>query len=98
MIPQTSMLTPRRDDGDQAVGRPDFAAMRALRLTIFQVKPGHEGDFITAVRTTNAKDRFWLVYEANETSTFVLISPMRTSRVDRGEGPAIPRTLSRLTS
>jgi hypothetical protein len=95
VVSQTSMLTTRRDDVDQAARRPDFATMRALRLTIFHVRPGREGDFITAIRTTAAKDRPWLAYEANDTSTFALITPMRASRSGRRDGPAIPRTLRR---
>jgi hypothetical protein len=92
---QTSMLTTRRDDVDPVLGRPDFAMMRALRLTIFHVRPGREGNFIMAIRTAAAKDRSWLVYEANETSTFALITPMRTPRSDRRDGPPIPRALQR---
>jgi hypothetical protein len=92
---ETSILTTRRDDVETVAGGPDFATMRALRVTIFQVRPGREGDFITAVRTTNAKDRSWLVYEANDTSTFVLVTPLRAARSSRRDGPAIPRTLRR---
>jgi hypothetical protein len=95
VVSQTSMLTTRRDDVDQAGRRPDFTTMRALRLTIFHVTPGREGDFITAIRTTAGKDRPWLAYEANDTSTFALITPMRASRSGRRDGPAIPRTLRR---
>jgi hypothetical protein len=92
---ETAMLTTRRDDVDPPGGRPDFATMRAVRLTVFQVRPGREGDFITAIRTTGARERGWLVYEANESSTFALITPLRLSRSDRNDGPPVPRTLRR---
>jgi hypothetical protein len=35
------------------------------------------------------------VYEANDTSTFALITPMRASKSGRRDGPAIPRKLRR---
>jgi hypothetical protein len=92
---ETSLLTTRRDDVDAVAARPDFATMRALRVTIFQVRPGREGDFIRALRTTKAKDRSWLVYEANDTSTFALLTPLRAVRSSRRDGLAIPRTLRR---
>jgi hypothetical protein len=88
----SSTVTTRRDDIDRAVTDADFATMRTLRLTTFQVLPGHEGEFIRAVRTANPKDGAWLVYEANDSSTFLLITLKKTA-INRSDGPAIPRTL-----
>jgi hypothetical protein len=88
-------LTTRRDDVDRAPAGVDFATMRALRLTTFQVRPGHEGDFLNAIRTANPKDGSWLVYEANDSSTFALINLKKTTTFDRRDGPAVPRTLRR---
>lgn len=90
----TSTLTTRRDDVDRPPAGVDFATMRNLRMTIFQVQPGREGDFLNAIRTTNAKEGSWLVYEANDTSTYALITLKRTS-IGRRDGPAIPRALRR---
>jgi hypothetical protein len=87
-----STLTTRRDDIDRAATDADFATMRTLRLTTFQVQPGREGEFVKAIRTANPKDGAWLVYEANDSSTFLLITLKKTS-LNRSDGPAIPRTL-----
>jgi hypothetical protein len=94
-VSSTTTLTSRRDEVEPTAGRPDFAAMRAVRVTIIQVKPGHEGDFITAVRTTKAKDRPWLVYESTDTSTFALVTLKRSPRSERTDGPSVPRSLRR---
>jgi hypothetical protein len=87
----TTLMT-RRDDIDRAPMEADFATMRTLRLTTFQVQPGREGEFIKAVRTANPKDGSWVVYEANESSTFVLVT-LKKGALNRKDGPAIPRTL-----
>jgi hypothetical protein len=70
----------------------DFATMRTLRLTTFDVRPGHEGEFIRAIRTATPKDGAWLVYEANDSSTFLLLT-LKKGGMNRSDGPAIPRTL-----
>jgi hypothetical protein len=88
----STTLTTRREDIDRAAMEADFATMRTLRLTTFQVQPGREGEFIKAVRTANPKDGAWLVYEANESSTFVLLT-LKKGAINRKDGPAIPRTL-----
>jgi hypothetical protein len=88
----SSMLTTRREDIQRAATDADFATMRTVRLTTFQVQPGREGEFIRAIRTANAKDGAWLVYEATDSSTFLLIT-LKKSSLNRGDGPAIPRTL-----
>ncbi|HEY7286035.1 MAG TPA: hypothetical protein VH497_11360 [Vicinamibacterales bacterium] len=87
-----STVTTRRDDIDRAVPEADFATMRTLRVTTFQVVPGREGEFIKAIRTASPKDGAWLVYEANDSSTFLLIT-LKKSAINRSDGPAIPRTL-----
>jgi hypothetical protein len=88
----SSMLTTRREDIDRAATDADFATMRTLRLTTFQVQPGREGEFIRAIRTANAKDGAWLVYEDNDSSTFLLIT-LKKNGINRADGPAIPHTL-----
>jgi hypothetical protein len=90
----TSTLTTRRDDIDRAVAGADFATLRTLRLTTFQVQPGREGEFIRVTRTASPKDGAWLVYEANNSSTFMLITLKKTP-INRRDGPPIPRTLRR---
>ena len=86
------MLTTRRDDIERAAPSADFATMRFLRVTTFQVQPGREGEFVRAIRTANPKDGTWLVYEATDSSTFLLITLKKTS-INRSDGPAIPRSL-----
>jgi len=88
----STTLTTRRDDIDRAAMEADFATMRTLRLTTFQVQPGREGEFIKAIRTANPKDGAWLVYEANDSSTFVLVT-LKKGGMTRKDGPPIPRTL-----
>jgi hypothetical protein len=88
----TSTLTTRRDDIDRAVSGVDFAAVRALRLNTFEVQAGREGEFVKAIRTANPKDGAWLVYEANDSPTFMLMT-LKASSINRRDGPAIPRTL-----
>jgi hypothetical protein len=88
----TSMLTTRRDDVDRPPMEADFATLRTLRLTTFEVRPGHEGEFIKAIRTATPKDGTWLVYEANKSSTFLLIT-LKKSGMTRKDGPPIPKAL-----
>jgi hypothetical protein len=89
-----SSLTTRRDDIDRGVRGVDFATMRSMRLTTFQVRPGREGEFVQAIRTAHLKDGAWLVYEATDSSTFLLLTLKRTA-IARSDGPPIPRTLRR---
>jgi len=89
----TTTLTTHRDDVEHTPGG-DFATMRMLQLTTFQVTPGREGDFITAIRTADAKEAPWLVYEANEAPVFALVT-LKRSASDRLDAPAIPRALRR---
>jgi hypothetical protein len=89
---QTSLLTTRRQE--VAYTRPDvdFQTLRALTVVTFRVKPGHEGKFMEAVRKAAASGAPWIVYEANEESTFVLLAPMRT-RAEAKRAAPIPRPL-----
>ena len=89
-----SSLTTRRDDIDRGVRGVDFATMHAMRVTTFQVRPGREGEFVQAIRTAHLKDGAWLVYEATDSSTFLLLTLKRTA-ITRADGPPIPRTLRR---
>jgi hypothetical protein len=88
-----STLTTRRDDIDRPpASRADFSRMRVLRVTTFQLNPGQEGRFVRAIRTANRKDGSWLVYEANDSSTFLLIT-LKETPITRADGPPVPRTL-----
>ena len=90
----SSTLTTRREEIDRPLGGVNFATMRNLRLTIVQVRPGREGDFMRTIRTANPKEGTWLVYEANDASTFFLVTLKRTS-IGRRDGPPMPRALRR---
>jgi hypothetical protein len=91
----TSTMTTRRDDVDRVAPGVDFARLHTIRVTTFDVRPGREGDFLKAIRTTSAKEGSWLVYEANEASTFMLLTLTRTAS-GRHSGPAVPRAVRRL--
>lgn len=89
---QSSLLTTHHEE--IAYTRPDvdFATMRALMLVTFRVRPGHEGQFVDAVRTAAGGGAPWLVYEAKDESTFVLLSPLR-SRAEARRAVPIPRAI-----
>jgi len=93
-VSTTSSLTTRREDIDRGVRGVDFATMHTMRLTTFQVRPGREGEFVRAIRTAHLKDGAWLVYEATDSSTFLLLTLKKTA-ITRSDGPPIPRTLRR---
>jgi hypothetical protein len=90
-----STLTTRRDDVDRLPQGVDFTTMRTLRLTMVDVRPGREGAFLDAIRTAPAADGSWLVYEANETSTYALITLTTRSRFTSKDGLPLPRLLRR---
>jgi hypothetical protein len=90
-----STMTTRRDDIDRAAAGVDFATLRTIRLTIFEVRPGREGEFLKAIRTTSAKEGSWLVYEANDSSTYALMTLKRTAIGRRDAATAVPRALRR---
>ena len=68
--------------------------MHTLRLTIVEVQPGREGAFLDAIRTAPPNDGSWLVYEANDTSTYALITLARAHSKHK-DGLAMPRSLRR---
>lgn len=88
----TSTLTTRRDEVDGLDA--SFATMRALRLTVFHVKPGQEGEFVDAARIEAGGVDPWLLYEANAAPTFMLVAPARSLQAARRV--EIPRRLKHL--
>ena len=91
----TSTLTTRRDETPFSRTGVDLQSMRALRLTVFAVSPGHEGRFVSAARAAANRGAPWLLYEANDAPTFMLVAPLRTAaRVKKT--PGIPRRLQEL--
>ncbi|HEV3139846.1 MAG TPA: hypothetical protein VGY57_04995, partial [Vicinamibacterales bacterium] len=92
---QTSTLTRRRDDVEYARTDVDFSTMRALLLTTFHVKAGHEGRFVEAVRRASGSHAPWVLYEANEESTFVLVTPLK-SRAEAARAAPVPRAVREL--
>src|SRR5205807_5863247 len=75
---QSSTLTTRRDDIEYARSDVDLSTMRALLLTTFHVKAGHEGRFVEAVRRASSSHAPWVLYEANDEPTFVLLEPLKS--------------------
>ncbi len=88
-------FTTRRDDVDRTPQGVDFGTMRTLRLTMVDVRPGREGAFLDAIRTAPAADGSWMVYEANDASTYALITLTTSARLTRKDGLALPRSLRR---
>jgi hypothetical protein len=89
---QRSTLTSRREEIAYTRGDVDVATMHAVQLFTFHVKPGHEGRFMAAIAAAAAGGAPWIVYEANEESTFVLVMPLR-SRAEARRAGTIPRAL-----
>ena len=75
----TSTLTTRRDEIPFGRTAPELQNMNALRLTVFDVKAGHEGRFVNAARIAAASGAPWLLYEANDASTYMLIAPLKST-------------------
>jgi hypothetical protein len=92
---QSSTLTRRREEIAYTRGDVDVATMRAVQLFTFHVKPGHEGRFMEGIRAAAAGGAPWIVYEANEESTFVLVMPLR-SRTEARRAATIPRAIREL--
>ena len=90
---QASLLTARRDEIAYTRRDVDFNTMRALLLVTFHVKAGHEGKFMEAARKAGSEP--WIVYEATEEPTFVLLAPMR-SRAEAKRHAPIPRPIREL--
>jgi hypothetical protein len=76
----TSTLTTRRDEIPFSRTGIDLQTMRAMRLTVFEISPGHEGRFVKAARGASDRAAPWLLYEANDAPTFMLVTPLRTSK------------------
>jgi len=94
-LSSTSLLTMRRTDVDRAPAAVDFNSMRTMRLTMVDVRPGREGSFLDAIRTAPATEGSWMVYEANDSSTYALITLTSRTRLTRKDGLAVPRSLQR---
>lgn len=92
---QTSTLTTRRDDIQYGRTDVDFSSMRALLLTTFHVKAGHEGRFVEAVRRASGSHAPWVLYEANDEPTFVLLAPLK-SRAEAKRAAPVPRAVRAL--
>jgi hypothetical protein len=89
--PPVSMLTRRRDEFVYGRRDVDFATMSALRVTVFHVRAGREGEFVDAAQTGRAVS--WQLYEDSATSTFFLVTPLRIAS-ERDQG--LPRGLRQL--
>ena len=88
----TSTLTVRRDEFVYGGKDVDFATMGALRVTVFHVKAGHEGDFVDAAQTGRAVP--WQMYEDTASPTFFLVAPLRSASERRDT--RLPRALRRV--
>ena len=91
----TSTLTTRRDEIPFSRTGIDLQTMRALRLSVFEIRPGHEGRFVNAARGTSDRAAPWLLYEANDAPTFMLVTPLRTAK-HTGKASALPHRLQAL--
>jgi len=91
----TSTLTTRRDEIPFSRSGIDLQTMRAMRLTVFEISPGHEGRFVKAARGTSDRAAPWLLYEANDAPTFMLVTPLRTAR-HANKASALPHRLQEL--
>ena len=88
----TSTVTTRREEIPFSRTGVDLQTMRALRLTVFEVSPGHEGRFVKAARGAAGRSAPWLLYEATDSPTFMLVAPLRAVPRPK-KTPAIPRRL-----
>ena len=91
----TSTLTTRRDEIPFSRTGIDLQTMRALRLTVFEISPGHEGRFVKAARGASDRAAPWLLYEANDAPTFMLVTPLRTAK-HTNKASALPHRLQAL--
>lgn len=89
--PPASTLTTRRDESVYGRADVDFATMGAVRLTVFHVNAGREGEFVDAA--TTGRPTPWLMYEATTESTFMIVAPLRSPSEKTA---ALPRRLRRL--
>ena len=89
--PKTT-LTTRRDEFVYGRTDVDFTTMAAVQLTVFHVAAGHEGEFVDAATTGRASP--WLLYEATNESTFVIVAPLKSTA--DAKTVTLPRRLRRL--
>jgi len=92
---QSSLVMTRRDDIEYGRTDVDFASMKALLLTTIHVKAGHEGRFVEAVRRASTGHAPWVLYEANDEPTFVLLAPLK-SRAEATRAAPVPRAVRAL--
>jgi len=92
---QSSTLTMRRDDIEYGRADVDFASMRAMLVTTVHVTAGHEGRFVEAVRRASGSHAPWVLYEATDESTFVLVAPLK-SRAEAKRTAPVPRAVKSL--
>ena len=80
-----TVLGYRRDDMSFRLNRIDLSAARYVRVSIVEVRPGYEEEFIEAMRArvrlfeTNDIDRPWMIYEVHSglpLPTFIEFHPM----------------------
>jgi hypothetical protein len=90
----TSTLTTRRNEIPFSRTGIDLQTMRAMRLTVFEISPGHEGRFVNAARGASDRAAPWLLYEANDAPTFMLVTPLRTAK--HAKASALPHRLQGL--
>jgi len=93
--PPTSTLTTRREDVVFGRTEVDLKTMKALRMVIFEVIAGHEGQFVRAVRVGAGRSSPWLLYEATDASRFFLVAPLRSAKEGK-HGPPLPLRLQEL--
>ena len=91
----TSTLTTRRNEIPFSRTGIDLQTMRAMRLTVFEISPGHEGRFVKAARGASDRAAPWLLYEANDAPTFILVTPLRTAK-HTNKASALPHRLQAL--
>jgi len=91
----TSTLTTRRDEIPFSLTGVDLQTMRALRLTVFAINAGHEGRFVNAARGASGRAAPWLLYEANDAPTFMVVTPLRAATHTK-KAPEITRRLQAL--
>jgi len=90
--PATSMLTSYRDEIAYTRQGTTLATMEALRLTVIHVHAGREGEFLEAAQPGRPVP--WLLYEDTSSSTFFMVTPLRSAADRKGGG--LPRALRRL--
>lgn len=78
-----TIIARRRDDLGKAGDGIDLSKAHYWRITVVNVRPGHESDFAEAdkLRTTASSQASWVVYEVDSGTTlptFLVIEPLRS--------------------